>query len=217
MVALRSAFAKPASASRSARPLAHSRPLVTALLRGVGSAGISRSILTRYIPDDRTASVTTMTRKIEADAAVSGLQPALLWSFFRDLTQLPRPSKQEEKVLTYLKDFAAARQLAWKQDAVGNLVIKRPGSGGGEDAPAVIVQGHIDMVCEKEPSVQHDFASDPLSLLREGDWLKARGTTLGADNGIGVAAALALLASPPGAKLPPLECLFTVDEETGLT
>ncbi|KXZ50230.1 hypothetical protein GPECTOR_17g868 [Gonium pectorale] len=147
----------------------------------------------------------------------AGLEPAPLWRYFKDLTQIPRPSKHEERVLQYLKDFASSRQLSWQQDAVGNLVIRRPGSGGGEAALPVVIQGHIDMVCEKEPSLNHDFLTMPLSLERRGDWIKARGTTLGADNGIGVAAALALLSCPPSATLPPLECLFTVDEETGLT
>ncbi|GIL58597.1 hypothetical protein Vafri_13481 [Volvox africanus] len=151
------------------------------------------------------------------DDAIADLKPVLLWRYFKDLTQIPRPSKHEERVLQYLKDFAAERQLSWQQDAVGNLVIRRPGSGGGEGAPCVVVQGHVDMVCEKEPSLDHNFLTDPLVIRRDGDWLKATGTTLGADNGIGVAAALALLSSPPSAKLPPLECLFTVDEETGLT
>ncbi|GIL81736.1 hypothetical protein Vretimale_1325 [Volvox reticuliferus] len=151
------------------------------------------------------------------DDAIAGLKPELLWRYFKDLTQIPRPSKHEQRVLQYLKDFATERQLAWQQDAVGNLVIRRPGSGGGEGAPCVVVQGHVDMVCEKEPFLDHNFLTDPLVLRRDGDWLKATGTTLGADNGIGVAAALALLSSPPSAKLPPLECLFTVDEETGLT
>ncbi|GLC42124.1 hypothetical protein PLESTM_001294000 [Pleodorina starrii] len=152
-----------------------------------------------------------------AEDVIAGLSPAPLWRYFKDLTQIPRPSKHEGRVLQYLKDFAAERQLAWQQDAVGNLVIRRPGSGGGEGAPCVVIQGHVDMVCEKEPDSPHDFLVDPLLLRREGDWLQASGTTLGADNGIGVAAALALLSSPPSAKLPPLECLFTVDEETGLT
>ncbi|GFR49868.1 hypothetical protein Agub_g11970, partial [Astrephomene gubernaculifera] len=159
------------------------------------------------------SSMTTAT----ADDAIAGLEPAPLWRFFKDLTQIPRPSKHEERVLQYLKEFAASRQLAWQQDAVGNLVIRRPGSGGGQGAPPVVIQGHIDMVCEKAPAVPHDFLRDPLTLVRRGDWLSAQGTTLGADNGIGVAAALALLDCPPSAKLPPLECLFTIDEETGLT
>ncbi|KAL0048560.1 hypothetical protein WJX82_005889 [Trebouxia sp. C0006] len=151
------------------------------------------------------------------ESAVQGLQPQALWNYFHDLTQIPRPSKFEDKVIAYLQQFATQRKLDYKQDSTGNMVIKRPGSGGGEAAPTVVIQGHIDMVCEKNNDVQHDFHKDPLKLIKKGDWLKAEGTTLGADNGIGVAAALALLDMPASAKLPPLECLFTIDEETGLT
>lgn len=151
------------------------------------------------------------------ESVVQGLQPQALWDYFHDLTQIPRPSKFEDKVIEYLQQFATQRKLDHKQDSTGNMVIKRPGSGGGEAAPTVVIQGHIDMVCEKNNDVQHDFHKDPLKLIKKGDWLKAEGTTLGADNGIGVAAALALLDMPNSAKLPPLECLFTIDEETGLT
>ena len=132
---------------------------------------------------------------------------------------LPLPS-----VLAWLKAFADARSLPWTQDAVGNLVIRRPGSGtplSGARAPPVILQGHVDMVTEKNADrASHDFGADPLTLVLGGDgWLRADGTTLGADNGIGVAAALAVLDTPPHdpAPLPPIEALFTVDEETGLT
>ena len=116
-----------------------------------------------------------------------------------------------------LRIFAELHSLTWKQDQVGNLVIYRKGSGGGELARPVLIQGHVDMVCAKIPSATHNFFTDPIKLVRDGDWLRADGTTLGADNGIGVAAVLALLELPRSAKLPPLECLFTVDEETGLT
>ncbi|KAK9818925.1 hypothetical protein WJX74_001245 [Apatococcus lobatus] len=152
-----------------------------------------------------------------AKDVVEALQPQPLWSLFKQLSEIPRPSKHEEQVLNFLKNFAKEHQLSYKQDDTGNLVILRPGSGGGESAPTIVIQGHVDMVTEKNSSVVHDFNKDPLKLVRNGDWLKADGTTLGADNGIGVCAALALLTSPPTAKLPPLECLFTVDEETGLT
>ena len=116
-----------------------------------------------------------------------------------------------------LKKFAEDRGLEWRQDTVGNLVIYRKGSGGGESAPPVLIQGHVDMVCAKTAATVHNFFNDPIRLIRDGDWLRADGTTLGADNGIGVSAAMALLELPAAAKLPPLECLFTVDEETGLT
>ncbi|KAF5837088.1 hypothetical protein DUNSADRAFT_4869 [Dunaliella salina] len=151
------------------------------------------------------------------EQAVAALQPNQLFKFFAQLSDIPRPSKQEDRVLSWLKDCAKARNLETKQDKVGNLVIRRPGSGGGEQAPTVVIQGHVDMVCEKNKDTAHDFTKDPIRLVVKGDWLHAQGTTLGADNGIGVCTALALLDSPPTAKLPPLECLFTVDEETGLT
>ena len=149
--------------------------------------------------------------------AIAGLEPAALWENFAALSAVPRPSKQEEQVLAWLKEFADARNLEWEQDDTGNIVIQRPGSGGGESASTVIIQSHVDMVCEKNSDVEHDFSRDPIRLLRDGDWLTADGTTLGADNGIGVATALALLEMGADAQLPPLECLFTVDEETGLT
>ncbi|EFN51344.1 hypothetical protein CHLNCDRAFT_59267 [Chlorella variabilis] len=150
-------------------------------------------------------------------AALQGLQPEGLWRHFGELSKIPRPSKHEERVLEWLKRFATDRGLDWKQDKVGNIVIYRPGSGGGEKAPPVIIQGHVDMVCEKNADVSHDFMSDPIRLVRDGDWITADGTTLGSDNGIGVCAALALLDLPQSELLPPLECLFTIDEETGLT
>ncbi|KAL4434503.1 hypothetical protein ABPG75_000944 [Micractinium tetrahymenae] len=153
----------------------------------------------------------------ELPAALQGLQPEALWRFFGELSKIPRPSKHEGRVLDWLKSFADERGLEWQQDSVGNIVIRRPGSGGGEAAPPVIVQGHIDMVCEKNADVAHNFMADAIRLVRKGDWIAADGTTLGSDNGIGVCAALALLDLPQSEELPALECLFTVDEETGLT
>ena len=148
---------------------------------------------------------------------IDGFEPKNLWKHFDDISKIPRPSKHEEKILQYLKNFANERNLRIREDSTGNIVIIRPGSGGGENAPVIVIQSHVDMVCEKNREYEHDFMNDPLKLYTDGDWLKAEGTTLGADNGIGVAAALALLDMPKGHKLPPLECLFTVDEETGLT
>ena len=149
--------------------------------------------------------------------ALDGLEPANLWSLFAELSSIPRPSKHEEHVIEWLKSFAAERKLECVQDAVGNLVIRRPGTGGGENAPPVIIQGHVDMVTEKNADTPHDFMTDPIRLVRDGDWITADGTTLGADNGIGVCTALAVLNLPSDAKLPPIEALFTIDEETGLT
>lgn len=153
----------------------------------------------------------------ELPAALQGLQPEALWRFFGELSAIPRPSKHEGRVLDWLKGFAKERGLEWQQDSVGNIVIRRPGSGGGEAAPPVIVQGHVDMVTEKNADSAHDFMKDAIRLVRKDDWITADGTTLGSDNGIGVCAALALLDLPQTEELPPLECLFTVDEETGLT
>ncbi|KAL6777769.1 hypothetical protein ACKKBG_A15575 [Auxenochlorella protothecoides x Auxenochlorella symbiontica] len=153
----------------------------------------------------------------ELPEALQGLQPAPLWRFFGELSSIPRPSYKEQKVLDWLKVFAEERGLAWSQDAAGNLVVRRPGGGGGEAAPTVIIQGHIDMVTEKNADVQHDFEADGIRLVRRDGWVTADGTTLGADNGIGVCAALAVLDSPPSTPLPPLEALFTVDEEVGMT
>jgi len=156
--------------------------------------------------------------------AIDQLEPQSLWTQFAILSSIPRPSKQEGAVLDYIKGFADEHGLTWKQDNVGNLVVFHPGSGGGQQAPPVVVQGHVDMVTEKNSDSSHNFAEDPILLRRfhkneKEVWLGARGTTLGADNGIGVSAALALLETPVDSNipLPPLEALFTVDEETGLT
>jgi len=148
---------------------------------------------------------------------IDGLKPDVLWKHFENITRIPRPSKHEEKILKTLKSFAKERNLETREDSTGNIVILRPGSGGGENAPIIVIQSHVDMVCEKNRDSNHDFMNDPLKLYIEDGWMKAEGTTLGADNGIGVAAALSLLDMPKDTSLPPLECLFTVDEETGLT
>ena len=148
--------------------------------------------------------------------AIEGLKPELVWQRFFEISQVPRPSKQEEKIRKYLRDFALSRKLEFKEDEVGNIVVKVAASKGFEKAPVVILQGHIDMVCEKNKNTEHDFENDPLKLIRDGEWIKADGTTLGADNGIGVAAALAI-ADDNTFEHGPLELLCTVDEETGLT
>ena len=144
------------------------------------------------------------------------LQPASVWKYFEDICQIPRPSKQEEKISAFLMDFAKKHNLEAKQDKVGNVVIKKPASKGFEKMKTVVLQSHIDMVCEKNADKTFDFDTDAIQPVIDGDWVRAEGTTLGADDGIGVAASLALLADNTiqhGA----LECLFTVDEETGLT
>jgi len=150
-------------------------------------------------------------------SVIDGLKPEIVWKHFENITKIPRPSKHEEKILQSLKKFANDRNYETREDSTGNIVILRPGGGGGESAPTIVIQSHVDMVCEKNRNSKHDFMKDPLDLYIEDGWLKAKGTTLGADNGIGVAAALSLLDMPKETSLPPLECLFTVDEETGLT
>ncbi len=148
--------------------------------------------------------------------AIESLQPQILWQRFYELTQVPRPSKKEEKVIEYLVSLAKELKLNYKKDKVGNVLISAPATKGYENSPTIILQSHIDMVCEKNKETNFDFDNDPIKLLREDDWIKADGTTLGSDNGIGAAAALAVLTD---SKIThgPIECLFTIDEETGLT
>lgn len=147
---------------------------------------------------------------------LGNLEPKIVWDIFEEITQHPRPSKKEEKIIAYVIDFAKKHNLAYKQDKLGNLVIKKPASAGMENRKGVVIQGHLDMVCEKNADVQHDFLNDPIQPYVDGDWVKAKGTTLGADNGIGVAMGLAILASN-NVPHPNLEVLLTLDEETGLT
>lgn len=147
---------------------------------------------------------------------IRDLKPALVWGIFDDITRVPRPSKHEEKIVAWLIDFAKQHNLEYKSDEVGNVVIRKGATVGYEDAPTVILQSHMDMVCEKNSDVQHDFMHDPIKTRIEDGWVKACGTTLGADCGIGMAAALAVLIDP-SIEHGPIEALFTVDEETGLT
>lgn len=147
---------------------------------------------------------------------IKDLKPADVWGYFYDISQIPRPSKKEEKILAYLLNFAKKHNLESKQDKAGNIVITKEATPGKESLPTIILQSHVDMVCEKNSDVEHDFDKDPIETIVDGDWLKAKGTTLGADNGIGVAAQLAVLASKDIAH-GKIEALFTVDEETGLT
>ncbi|MEG1749778.1 MAG: aminoacyl-histidine dipeptidase [Tannerellaceae bacterium] len=147
---------------------------------------------------------------------ITDLEPKIVWNFFHQVTQVPRPSKKEEKMIQYLESFASTYKIAIKKDEVGNILMSKPATPGLENRETVIMQSHIDMVCEKNLGTVHDFDLDPIETIVEGDWLRANGTTLGADNGIGVAAQLAILASDDIAH-GPIECLFTVDEETGLT
>lgn len=144
------------------------------------------------------------------------LEPTLLWSYFHDITQIPRPSKKEDRVIAYLQRFSEKYKLDYKMDAAGNVLICKAASAGCENKKRVILQAHMDMVCEKNNDVVFNFDTDPIQTYVEDGWVKARGTTLGGDNGIGMAMMLAVLSSPD-LQHPALECLFTVDEETGLT
>lgn len=147
---------------------------------------------------------------------ITELKPQIVWKFFHQITQVPRPSKKEGKIIEYLKSFAQEYNIPIKVDEAGNILMSKPATPGKENLPTVILQSHMDMVCEKNNDTIHDFENDPIETIVDGEWLRAKGTTLGADNGIGMAAELALLASND-IEHGPIECLFTVDEETGLT
>ena len=147
---------------------------------------------------------------------LGNLEPARLWELFEDICQVPRPSKKEERILAFLIDFAKKHDLEYIQDKTGNLVIRKPASPGYEDRAVVVLQSHVDMVCEKNEGVEHDFDKDPIKPRIVDGWVRGTGTTLGADDGIGMAAQLAILEADD-IKHGPIECLFTVDEETGLT
>lgn len=146
---------------------------------------------------------------------VKDLKPALVFGIFDRITKVPRPSKKEGKIRKFLLDFAAENGIFAKTDAIGNVLMTAPATPGKENAPVVILQAHMDMVCESNDK-SFDFENNPITTIVDGEWIHAAGTTLGADNGIGMAAALAVLVDKDLVH-GPLECLFTVDEETGLT
>jgi len=146
---------------------------------------------------------------------VKDLKPELIWRCFDEITKVPRPSCHEEQIRAYLLDFAAKHDIEVKSDEVGNVVMCKAASPGHENAPTVVLQAHMDMVAEKNNDVKHDFLKDPIDTYIDGDWVKARGTTLGADNGIGMAACLAVLLDKTLVH-GPVECLFTMNEEIGL-
>jgi dipeptidase D len=147
---------------------------------------------------------------------IAQLNPQRLWYYFLQICRIPRPSKKEEQIVNYLLDFGKKMGLETITDETGNVLIRKPGTSGNEKLKSVILQSHIDMVCEKNAGTDHDFEKDPIVPWIDGEWVKAKGTTLGADDGIGIAAMLAVLESTTIAH-GPLECLFTIDEETGLT
>jgi dipeptidase D len=146
---------------------------------------------------------------------LGNLKPGLLWKHFEALTQIPRPSRIEQKVANYIVNFAKQQKLECLTDDFGNVLIRKPATPGKEKLTPVVLQGHLDMVAEKNSDVKHDFEKDPIPIYVEGDWVKSKGTTLGSDNGIGVAAALAVLEAND-IEHGPVEALFTLDEETGL-
>lgn len=147
---------------------------------------------------------------------IKNLAPELVWNIFDQITKVPRPSKKEEKIRQWLVDFAKQHNIECHLDATGNVLMRKPATPGYEDHQTIVMQGHIDMVCEKNSGVDHDFENDPIETIIDGDWVKANGTTLGADNGVGVALSLACLIDD-SFQHGPLEALFTYDEETGLT
>ncbi len=147
---------------------------------------------------------------------VADLEPRPLWKHFDEILKIPRPSKSEERMRQYVLDLAERKGLPHRIDATGNLVVEKPASPGKEGAPVVVLQSHLDMVAEKNSDVTHDFDRDPIRPRMDDGWVKATGTTLGADNGIGVAAMLAVMEADDVVH-GPLELLFTVNEETGLT
>lgn len=149
-------------------------------------------------------------------SAITSLEPKTVWEIFDAITQVPRPSKKEGKIIDFLVEFAKKHHIEYRKDAIGNVVMRKPATPGYESRPTVILQSHMDMVCEKNSDVEFDFEKDPIRTRIDGEWVKAEGTTLGADDGIGMAAALAVLVDP-ASEHGPVEALFTVDEETGLT
>jgi len=148
--------------------------------------------------------------------ALANLQPERLWKHFDRLAAIPRASTKEAAARDYVRSVATKLGLESLQDHVGNLVVRKPARPGREAAPMTVLQGHLDMVCEKNEATVHNFDRDPIKVVRDGDWLKADGTTLGSDNGVGVSATLAVMESNDIAH-GPLEFAFTIDEETGLT
>ena len=158
----------------------------------------------------------TIQQEFHLNQPLIHLQPTELWSHFQQLCNRPRPSKEEQAVVDYVLEFAARNNLESLVDEVGNVIVRKPATAGMEDRRGVILQSHLDMVPQKNAASSHNFSTDPISAYIDGDWVTAEGTTLGADNGIGCAAMLAVLESsdiPHG----PIEALFTIDEEAGMT
>ncbi|MCU7613012.1 aminoacyl-histidine dipeptidase [Chryseobacterium sp. GMJ5] len=147
---------------------------------------------------------------------LSNIEPQIIWKNFSKLNAVPRPSKKEEKVIAFIKDFGESLNLETTVDEVGNVIIKKPATSGMEDRKSIVLQSHLDMVCQKNNDVNFDFETEGINMEIDGDWVKAKGTTLGADNGLGVATIMSILESSD-IPHPALEALFTIDEETGMT
>ena len=147
---------------------------------------------------------------------ITQIEPQIVWKNFAALNAIPRPSKKEEKVIEFIKNFGENLGLETIVDEVGNVIIKKPATPGMENRKAIVMQSHLDMVCQKNNDVLFDFETQGIQMEVDGDWVKAKGTTLGADNGLGVAAIMSVLESSD-IPHPALEALFTIDEETGMT
>ena len=147
---------------------------------------------------------------------LSNIEPQIIWKNFSKLNAVPRPSKKEEKVIAFIKDFGENLGLETTVDEVGNVIIKKPATAGMENRKSIVMQSHLDMVCQKNNDVNFDFETQGIQMEVDGDWVKAKGTTLGADNGLGVATIMSVLESSD-IPHPDLEALFTIDEETGMT
>ena len=147
---------------------------------------------------------------------VRALEPKALWNKFADLNEVPRPSKKEERVIQFMKDFGTNLGLEVIEDEVGNVIIRKPATAGMEDRKTIVMQSHLDMVHQKNNDTTFDFDTQGIEMYVDGDWVRAKGTTLGADNGLGVATIMAILEST-NIPHPAIEALFTIDEETGMT
>ena len=152
----------------------------------------------------------------DSNASIRKLDPTNLWNHFCDLNAVPRPSKKEERVIEFIKSFGESLNLETSVDQAGNVIIRKPATVGKEQSKTVVLQSHLDMVHQKNADTEFDFDSQGIQMLVDGDWVKANGTTLGADNGLGVAAIMSVLTSTD-IEHPPIEALFTIDEETGMT
>ncbi|WP_264847329.1 aminoacyl-histidine dipeptidase [Capnocytophaga catalasegens] len=150
------------------------------------------------------------------NSSIRNLTPNEVWNKFADLNQVPRPSKKEEKVIAFILDFGKKLGLETTKDATGNVLIRKPATTGYENRKTIVLQSHLDMVCQKNNDTDFDFDTQGIQMVIDGDWVKAQGTTLGADNGLGVASIMAILESKT-IEHPAIEALFTIDEETGMT